>query len=116
VSRSIWLRPKGATDERDPVAIEGGRPKPSNGGIAAGRRRQVADMTEYQAENRRRPTLNDPLVTIETSCGEHFELHISELSDRQLTILLDRNSERSDVDPAHIAAMRDELQRRSGTS
>jgi hypothetical protein len=52
------------------------------------------------------------LITIETSCGKHFELHVSELSDRQLSILLAGNSERSDVDPAHIAAMRDELQRR----
>jgi hypothetical protein len=61
----------------------------------------------------RHQTMNDPLVTIETSCGQVFELRVSELSDRQLTILLAGNGERADVDPAHIAAMRAELQRRA---
>jgi hypothetical protein len=38
--------------------------------------------------------MNDPLITIETSCGEHFELHVTELSDRQLIGLLEKNGER----------------------
>jgi hypothetical protein len=53
----------------------------------------------------------DPTVAIETSCGELFEIRVSELSDRQLTILLARNSEQLGVDPTHIAALRAELQR-----
>jgi hypothetical protein len=60
-------------------------------------------------------TINDPSITIETSCGQVFELRASELSDRQLAILLDENGEQADVDPTHIAAMQAELQRREDT-
>jgi hypothetical protein len=56
--------------------------------------------------------MNDPSITIETSCGKVFEVRVSELSDTQLTTLLAGNGERADAYPTHIAAMREELQRR----
>jgi hypothetical protein len=52
------------------------------------------------------------LVTVETSCGETFQVATDKMTDRQLTCLLRENADRSDVDPRQIAAMRSELLRR----
>ena len=51
-------------------------------------------------------------ITIETDCGETFEMAPGEMSSWQLEGLFEQNGDRTDVDPAVIAAMRDELARR----
>jgi hypothetical protein len=56
---------------------------------------------------------SDPIVTVETSCGETIKLRPSEMTDWQLTGLLKQNGDRTDVDPTLISAMRDELTRRA---
>jgi hypothetical protein len=51
-------------------------------------------------------------ITIETSCGQTFETDPRKMSVRQLKGLLEQNGDRTDIDPAEIAALRDELARR----
>jgi hypothetical protein len=48
-------------------------------------------------------------IKVHTSCGEHFEMLPSEMTDRQLRGLLRQNP---DGDPKGLAAMRAELERR----
>jgi hypothetical protein len=55
---------------------------------------------------------SDPVITVETSCGETIKHRPSEMTDWQLTGLLKQNSPRTDVDQTLISAMRDELFRR----
>lgn len=57
-------------------------------------------------------TDNSRLITIETSCGKTIVQAVKDMTDWQLEILLKQNGERTDVDPADLAAMRDELRQR----
>jgi hypothetical protein len=52
-------------------------------------------------------------ITVETSCGQTFHLPLTELTEHQLHDLLEQNSDRTDVDPSQITAMRAELRRRA---
>jgi hypothetical protein len=52
-------------------------------------------------------------ITVDTSCGQTFHLPVTELTEHQLHGLLEQNSDRTDVDPSQIAAMRAELRRRA---
>jgi hypothetical protein len=53
------------------------------------------------------------IIEIETTCGRRFNVPVSEMSDRQLKGLLRENEDRPDVDPSGIAAMREELSKRT---
>jgi hypothetical protein len=58
----------------------------------------------------------EPAVLVETSCGKTFKLRASEMTDRQLKTLLEKNGRRTDVDPILISAMRNELNRRAAAT
>ena len=56
------------------------------------------------------------VIIVETSCGKTFVQSVRDMSDRQLTGLLDGNGDRTGLDAealADVAAMRDELRRRA---
>ena len=53
---------------------------------------------------------DERVVAIRTSCGNLYEVHVSELADEMLQSLLRQNT---DGNPSYLAAVRNELQRRS---
>lgn len=56
------------------------------------------------------------VITVVTSCGKTFVQAVRDMSDRQLTGLVEGNGDRTDLDAADLAdlaAMRDELRRRA---
>jgi hypothetical protein len=52
-------------------------------------------------------------MKIATSCGATFDMTAREMSNHQIEVLLKRNQDRNDVDPAEVAELRNELARRS---
>jgi hypothetical protein len=69
-----------------------------------------AGVVRELREHRHRGTgVTQMKIEVRTSCGEIIEQELSDMSIRQLEGLLDQNSDRADVDPASIAAMREEL-------
>jgi hypothetical protein len=82
--------------------------------------RQLPSRMTYRGRFLRNPSqghegaktmTNERLITIETDCNRVFKMHPSEMTDRQLKGLLERNAD-NNCDPLDMTALRDELQRR----
>jgi hypothetical protein len=48
-------------------------------------------------------------VRIRTTCGKEFEMEACDMEDWQLKALIERNKDRTDISPAELEALQEEL-------